>query len=66
MAKVLAPDSKQTEFQKQSISERLEALRMLGYGQDKIIEDEAFWAADEQRTNEKKARSFHAQRVMSH
>jgi hypothetical protein len=34
-------------------------LRQLGYKQDKIIENEAFWAADKQRLDEIKARKFH-------
>ncbi len=46
LKKVLADDPKQTLFQKQSISERLEMLRTLGYKQDKIIENKAFVAAD--------------------
>lgn len=46
LRRVLQDDPKATPFQKQSISERLEMLRNLGYKQDKIIENEAFWAAD--------------------
>jgi len=42
----LEDDPKATPFQKQSISERLELLRTLGFKQDKILEDQAFWAAD--------------------
>lgn len=52
LKKVLTDDPKQTLFQKQSISERLEMLRTLGYRQDKIIENKAFVAADRQRVEE--------------
>jgi len=31
-------------------------LRNLGFKQDKIIENEAFWAADQQRIEERRAR----------
>lgn len=43
---MLEDDPKQTLFQKQSISERLDQLRNLGFKQDKIIENKAFKAAD--------------------
>ena len=46
LKKVLTDDPKQTLFQKQSISERLEMLRTLGCRQDNIIENKAFVAAD--------------------
>lgn len=52
LKKVLADDPKQTLFQKQSISERLEILRNLGYKQDKLIENKAFVDADRQRMEE--------------
>ena len=52
LKRVLADDPKQTLFQKQSISERLEMLRTLGYKQDKMIENKAFFAADRQRVEE--------------
>lgn len=53
LMKILDDNPKHTEFQKQSMSERLEMLRQLGYKQDKLLADEAFWAADRQRIDEK-------------
>jgi hypothetical protein len=41
-------------------------LRNLGYRQDKIIENEAFWAADKQRMDEQQAREENGKRVFNH
>ena len=66
LRRILVEDPRQTEFQKQSMSERLEQLRQLGFKQDKILENEAFWAADRQRHDEKVGRQKCRSAVQSH
>lgn len=66
LRKILVEDPRQTEFQKQSLSERLEVLRQLGYQQDKVLESDAFLAADRQRMDEIRQRQFCKEVVKSH
>lgn len=48
------------------MSERIEQLRQLGYQYDKILCNEAFWAADKQRIDEREGRQRCKDVVRSH
>lgn len=63
---ILSPRKKQTPFEQQSISERMEVVRFLSHKTDKKIENKAFWAADAQRIGEKIAMKKAKDKVASH